>query len=90
MRLERENPNTFGAFLAQAGSVVPKNNKALLALAVLTQPLNPYIMVDELAAAMIDIALNGGETQTLSNADLVLRGTVLPKREGCGSCAERS
>jgi hypothetical protein len=80
--LERENPTTFAAFLAQVGSVVPKNNKALLVVAMLTQPLNPYIMVDELAAAIIDIAVNGGEGQTLANADLVARGKALLKRQG--------
>lgn len=80
MQLERENSETFAAFLAQVGSVVPKNNKGLLAVAVLTQPLNPYIIVDELAAAMIDIAVNGAETQTISNADLVARGKSLLKR----------
>jgi hypothetical protein len=48
----------------------------------LTKPLYPYVMVDELAAAMIDVALNGGETQTLTNADLVFRGRSLLKRQG--------
>lgn len=82
IRLERKNPGAFAAFLAQVGSVVPKANKGLLAMAVLTKPLNPYIMVDELAAVLIDIALNGGETQTLTNADLVVRGRSLLKRQG--------
>ena len=77
MRLEREHPDTFAAFLAQVGSVVPKNNKGLVAVALLTKPLYPYIMVDELAAAMIDIALDGGKTQTLTNADLVSQGRLL-------------
>jgi hypothetical protein len=82
MQLEREDPDTFAAFLAQAGSVIPKNSQALLVVAGLTKPLYPYVMVDELAAAMIDVALNGGETQTLTNADLVFRGRSLLKRQG--------
>ena len=75
IQLEREHPDTFAVFLAQAGSVVPKNNKALLAVAVLlTQSLYPYVAVDKVAAAMVDTALNGGKTQTLTNADLAARG----------------
>lgn len=80
MQLERENPESFAAFLAQVGSVVPKNNKALLSVAVLTQPLYPYIMVDELAAAMVDVAVNGAPSQALSNATLVAQGRSLLQR----------
>ena len=63
MRLERENPDAFASFLAQAGSVIPEDNQALYVVAVLTEYLYLYILVDELAAAMVDTALNGGKTQ---------------------------
>jgi hypothetical protein len=88
MQLERENPETFAAFLVHVGSVASKNYRGLLAVAVLTQPLNPYVIVDVLAAAMIDIAVNGAETQTLSNADLVARGKSLLKKEDRGTCTQ--
>ena len=35
------------------------------------------IMPEELAAAMIDVGLNGGKKRTLTNAELVLRGRSL-------------
>ncbi len=39
----------------------------------------PMIQVDELAAAMVDTAINGGKMQTFENGDLVARGKEVLK-----------
>ncbi len=39
----------------------------------------PMIRVDELAAAMVDTAVNGSKMQTFENGDLVARGTEVLK-----------
>ena len=39
----------------------------------------PSVKVDALAAVLLDAAVQGGELQTLENADLVRRGRELVK-----------
>jgi hypothetical protein len=51
--------------------VTPKERGVLKSIAASVVPM---IRVDELAAAMVDIALNGGEKGLLENCDLVEKG----------------
>ena len=44
---------------------------------MLTKVLNPYIMVDELARSLVEMALTEHEKQTWTNPDLVDLGKSL-------------
>jgi hypothetical protein len=61
----------FEVIITRPSGVTPKERGVLKNIAASVVPM---IKVDELAAAMVDIALNGGEKGTWENRDLVERG----------------
>jgi hypothetical protein len=76
LKLEQENRNHLSVHLARVGSVIPKNNKALHVVGVLTSPFYPAIGVDTFGAAMIYGIIHGDAEQTVSHEELVKRGKL--------------
>lgn len=74
--LAERNPDSFEVFLASVGTVIPKDNCTLSIIGPLTAGIQPIIGADELAVAMMDIALNGAETELVLHEELVARGKV--------------
>ncbi|KAE9382008.1 hypothetical protein N431DRAFT_491273 [Stipitochalara longipes BDJ] len=66
-----EKSDGFDVYIARPSGVTPKERGVLKSVAA---GLVPMIRVNELAAAMLDIAVNGAQKQTLENRDLVSRG----------------
>ncbi|KFY28215.1 hypothetical protein V493_03047 [Pseudogymnoascus sp. VKM F-4281 (FW-2241)] len=77
--LAERNPDSFEVFLARVGSVIPKDNFTLSIIGPLTSGIQPIIRDDELAIAMVDIALNGAKTEFVSHEELVTRGRMSAK-----------
>jgi hypothetical protein len=77
IQLEDENKDKFAAYIARPGSVIPPNNMLMSILGALTGSLYPTMKVEELAAAMIDTAIRGGEVQTIMHDDLKAKGGAL-------------
>jgi hypothetical protein len=75
--LEDENKKAFRAFLARPGSVIPGDSWAMSVVGVLSAPIYPTLSVKELAAAMIELAVAGGERQIVMHEDLKERGRAL-------------
>jgi hypothetical protein len=71
----------FEVFITRPSGVTPKDRGVLKSIAA---AIVPMIKVDELAAAMLDIAVNGSDQQTLENHDLVVKGRKVldAEREG--------
>ncbi|OBT57008.1 hypothetical protein VE04_03119 [Pseudogymnoascus sp. 24MN13] len=80
--LAERNPDSFEVFLARVGSVIPKDNYTLSIIGSLTAGIQPIIGADELAVAMVDIALNGAETELVLHEELVARGKVSASDSG--------
>ncbi|KFY79032.1 hypothetical protein V499_01928 [Pseudogymnoascus sp. VKM F-103] len=80
--LAERNPDSFEVFLARVGSVIPKGNGMLAIIGPLTASIQPIIGIDELAVSMVDVVLNGAETQLVSHEELVARGKALVKGSG--------
>lgn len=74
--LAERNRDSFEIFLARVGTVIPKGDRALSIIGPLTTGIQPIIGADELAVAMVDIALNGAETELITHEELVARGEV--------------
>lgn len=68
MKMEKEHPEALVAYIARPGVVTATNSF----FPALLEPLARFINVDDLAAKMLDTAINGHHTQTLE-VD-VLRG----------------
>lgn len=77
--LAERNPDSFEVYLARVGSVIPKGDCTLSIIGPLTAGIQPIIGSDELAVAMVDIALNGAETELVSHEQLVARGKLSVK-----------
>lgn len=75
--LENENKGALKAFLARPGSVIPSDSWALSVLGLLSAPIYPTLGVKELAAAMIELAVAGGEQQIVMHKKLKERGRAL-------------
>lgn len=58
-------------FIMRPSGVTPKERGVIKSIAASVAPL---IRVNELAAAMVDVAVNGGGKQTWENRDLVVKG----------------
>ncbi|KUJ14362.1 uncharacterized protein LY89DRAFT_736408 [Mollisia scopiformis] len=76
-QLQEENQETFAAYFPRVGSVIPPNNKLLSIAGSLTNSLYPALKAEELAASMIDVAINGGAEQIVSHDELKNRGRSL-------------
>jgi hypothetical protein len=74
-----QHSEVFEAFTARSGAVYGKNN---FALGQLAKVMSSLIRDDELAAALIDIALHGNATQLVENDILRSRGKGLLKATG--------
>lgn len=72
--LEAQNPEGFEAFLTKPGSVIPPNSMLVSVIVSLTTWFYPALKAEELAAAMIDIALRGNAEQSIDHDQLVERG----------------
>lgn len=79
--LEEQNKDVFRAFLPRPGSIIPPNGRVLSMVISLTTPLYPAMGTEELTAAMIDIAVNGCEEQTIAHDALVERGEKVLKSD---------
>jgi hypothetical protein len=77
VQLEDENKDKFAAYIARPGSVIPSNSMLMSILGALTGPLYPAMKVEELAAAMIDTAIRGGDVQTIMHDDLKAKAKAL-------------
>jgi hypothetical protein len=60
LEFESQNADIFKAYLPRPGSVIPRNSMFMTVLGAVTRPIYPDLKVEELAAAMIGIAVNGG------------------------------
>ncbi|KFY00096.1 hypothetical protein V490_01474 [Pseudogymnoascus sp. VKM F-3557] len=77
--LAERNRGSIEVYLARVGSVIPKGDSILSIIGPLTAGIQPIISSDELAVAMVDIALNGAETELVLHEELVARGRVSVK-----------
>ena len=68
----KKNSTAFETCIVRPGMIFKRGY-----LASVGQFVAPSITVDSLARAMIDIALNGFEKDTLSNADIVRRAKAV-------------
>lgn len=69
----KKNPG-FESYIARPASVQPKHNGAIMS-AVMS--LLPSVKVDQLAATLVDLAVNGSDRQTWENGQLATRGSTL-------------
>ncbi|CZR63958.1 uncharacterized protein PAC_13855 [Phialocephala subalpina] len=76
-QLQQSNPDTFAAYLPRPGSVIPPNSMLLTIAGKLTNGLYPALKVEEFAAAMIGVAINGASEQIISHDDLKNKGRAL-------------
>ncbi|KFY84606.1 hypothetical protein V500_09170 [Pseudogymnoascus sp. VKM F-4518 (FW-2643)] len=83
--LAERNPDSFEVFLARVGTVIPKGDCTLSIIGPLTAGIQPIIGADELAVAMVDIALNGAETELVLHEELVARGKLSAKGSGAAA-----
>jgi hypothetical protein len=68
---------TNSQHIARPGDVMPPNSILMSILGALTGPLYPAMKVEELAVAMIDTAIRGGEVQTIMHDDLKAKSRAL-------------
>lgn len=61
-------------------SVIPPNSVMLTIAGKLTNPLYPALKAEELAAAMIEVAVNGGSEQIIPHDELKNKGRALLDR----------
>ncbi|KAL8853674.1 MAG: hypothetical protein Q9221_001485 [Calogaya cf. arnoldii] len=76
MKLQKERPETFVAYIAKPGAVTATNSL----FPALLEPLARFINVNDLAAKLLDIAINGHSTQTLEVDVLRNEGKRLRKQ----------
>lgn len=76
-QLQEENSDIFEAYLARVGSVIPPKSIVMTVLGVLTNPLYPALKAEEMAAAMIEISINGSQQQVVSHDELKVKGRAL-------------
>lgn len=62
------------------GSVIPTNSRVIALIVGLTISLYPAMKVEELAAALVDIALNGSEMHLVTHDELVAKGKAVSAR----------
>lgn len=60
LELESQNPDVFKTYLPRPGSVIPRNSMLMTVLGAVTRSIYPDLKVEDLAAAMIGVALDGG------------------------------
>jgi hypothetical protein len=74
MAFEREHSSTWKSFIAKPGAVVPKQGLGRVGCLLGT---GLSISLNELAAAMVDIAIQGTDSQVILNVALVTKGRAL-------------
>lgn len=75
--LQESNSDIFAAHIPKPGSVIPPNSMLLTIAVKLTTPLYPALKAEELAATMIDVAINGALQQIISHDELKYKGRTL-------------
>jgi hypothetical protein len=75
--LANKNPTTFEAYAFRPGGVLKENPGPLH---LIMNALAPSIYVNDLAAAMIDTALNGNSTLIMENEEISRKGKDIIKR----------
>jgi hypothetical protein len=78
LEFAKTHEGVFDAFITRPAWVVPKASEGGI-LDLVRKALPAKVGVDQLAAVMVDLALNGGKTNILENGELVNRGRVLLK-----------
>ncbi|KAL9034335.1 MAG: hypothetical protein Q9180_005464 [Flavoplaca navasiana] len=76
MKMQKEHPEAFIAYVARPGVVTATNSL----FPALLEPLARFINVDDLAAKMVDTAINGHTTQMLEQDVLRDEGKRLRKQ----------
>ncbi|KAL8828219.1 MAG: hypothetical protein Q9170_006698 [Blastenia crenularia] len=76
MEMQKEHPDTLAVYIARPGGVTAPNSF----FPTLLESLARFINVDDLAAKMLDIAINGHDTQTLEQDVLRNEGRRLRKQ----------
>jgi len=74
MAFEREHSSSWKSFIAKPGPVLPRKGLGLVGWLLGT---SLSIRVSELAAAMIDTAIQGNDSQVILNVALVTKGRAL-------------
>lgn len=70
-----KNPAAFESYILRPGFVLRKE----FSLLNFARSLAPSVRLDALAKVTVDIALNGFESDTLENADILQRGNTVVK-----------
>ncbi|KAI9813119.1 MAG: hypothetical protein M1827_004339 [Pycnora praestabilis] len=73
LAMATSNPDTFETYIAKPGGVISKEGGVMNVL----KGMNKSVGVAELAAVMLDAALNGSVGDTFQNEDLRTRGKAL-------------
>lgn len=71
----KKNRAAFESYILRPGFVLRKE----FSLLDVARSLAPSVRLDALAKVMVDIALNGFESDTLENGDILQRGNIVVK-----------
>lgn len=75
---QKENEGLWDTFVVKPGGVMPNGTIGILQWIA---PSSFCIRLDELAAVMVNTAVNGSETRILLHGDLVRKGRALLKEK---------
>jgi hypothetical protein len=69
-----ENQGLWDTFVVKSGGVMPNDTNGILQCIA---PSSFFLRLDELAAVMVDTAVNGSENRVLLHGDIVRKGRAL-------------